>query len=162
MKFLRYFSVVLASFLFCASAFAFESAKLVAVSASSRSTVSASSVAASPTASPAVLPSAFAGWEIKGPVARSADPASADEANAPVLREYGFVRMEKAAYTRDDGRNLTLKAAVFEDASGAYGAFTYYASEEMGRRRLAGRRLSRTTACFFIRETCWWMRCSTR
>jgi hypothetical protein len=46
--------------------------------------------------------------------------------NAAVLKEYGFVRLEKAGYTRDDGRNLTIKAAVFEDASGAYGAFTYY------------------------------------
>jgi hypothetical protein len=68
---------------------------------------------------------------MKGAVARSDDPSAADETNAPVLKEYGFVRLEKAAYTRDDGRNLTIKAAVFEDASGAYGAFTYYASPEM-------------------------------
>ncbi len=61
----------------------------------------------------------------------SADPAAADTANAPVLKEYGFQRLEKAAYTRDDGRNLVIKAAVFTDASGAYGAFTYYRSEEM-------------------------------
>ncbi len=79
----------------------------------------------------AVLPAEFAGWQMKGVVARSDDPSAADETNAPVLKEYGFVRLEKAAYTRDDGRNLTIKAAVFEDASGAYGAFTYYASPEM-------------------------------
>ena len=70
---------------------------------------------------------------MKGDVARSADPAVADAANAPVLKEYGFVRMEKAAYTRDDGRNLTITAAVFADASGAYGAFTYYNSDRHGR-----------------------------
>jgi hypothetical protein len=79
----------------------------------------------------AVLPPAFAGWQMKGVVSRSDDPSAADQTNAPVLKEYGFVRLEKAGYTRDDGRNLTIKAAVFEDASGAYGAFTYYASPEM-------------------------------
>ena len=68
---------------------------------------------------------------MKGDAARSGDPASADAANSSVLKEYGFVRLEKAAFTRDDGRNLTIKAAVFEDASGAYGAFTYYVSDEM-------------------------------
>ena len=40
--------------------------------------------------------------------------------------------MEKAAYTRDDGRNLAIRAAVFADASGAYGAFTFYYSADMG------------------------------
>ena len=75
-----------------------------------------------------ILPTDFAGWQMKGTVARSDDPGVADSANAPVLKEYGFERLEKAAYTRDDGRNLTIKAAVFDDASGAYGAFTYYDS----------------------------------
>jgi hypothetical protein len=79
-----------------------------------------------------VLPAEFAGWQVAGAVARSADPAVADAANASVLREYGFQRMEKAAYTRDDGRNLTVAAIVFADASGAYGAFTFYNSSDMG------------------------------
>jgi len=85
-----------------------------------------------------VLPTEFAGWQIKGSITRSDDPAAADATNAPVLKEYGFQRLEKAAYTRDDGRNLTIKAAVFADASGAYGAFTYYYSEEMGQETIGG------------------------
>src|SRR6202521_2681377 len=121
MKFLRQLSVVFL-FLFCVlscvAAFASERAAPVAVPQTS----------VSPTA---VLPSAFAGWEVKGIVTRSDDPAAADAVNAPVLKEYGFQRLEKAAYTRDDGRNLVIKAAVFGDASGAYGAFTYYNSAEM-------------------------------
>src|SRR5208283_4953803 len=80
----------------------------------------------------------FAGWQMKGAVTKSADPAVADTANAPVLKEYGFQRLERAAYTRDDGRNLTIKAAVFADASGAYGAFTYYYSDEMGEEKIGG------------------------
>jgi len=90
------------------------------------------SASANPVSAAPILPTEFAGWQVKGAVARSDDPAAADAVNAPVLKEYGFVRLEKAAYTRDDGRNLVIRAAVFEDASGAYGAFTYYYSDEMG------------------------------
>lgn len=93
--------------------------------------------APSPSSTP-VLPTEFAGWQAKGEVSKSDDPSLADAGNVPVLKEYGFVRLEKASYTRDDGRNLTLKAAVFEDASGAYGAFTYYRSEEMGEEQIGG------------------------
>lgn len=85
-----------------------------------------------PTSPPAaVLPSQFGGWQLKGDIAKSDDPAAADQTNAPVLKEYGFQHFEKATYTRDDGRSLVIRAAVFGDASGAYGAFTYYASDEM-------------------------------
>ncbi len=99
------------------------------------STASVSSKSAAPIP---VLPAEFAGWQVKGAVARSADPAVADAANAPVLKEYGFERMEKAAYTRDDGRNLTVTAAVFADASGAFGAFTFYDSADMGEETIGG------------------------
>jgi hypothetical protein len=134
MKFLRQLPVVLIFFiicgLFCASAFAAEPPAPAPVAPAAASLSAAFSTA--------VLPAEFAGWQLKGEVARSSDPAAADEANAPVLKEYGFVRLEKAAYTRDDGRNLTIRAAVFEDASGAYGAFTYYYSDEMGEETIGG------------------------
>ena len=119
MKFSRQLSVVFVSF-FCAAGFAAQPPEPVPVS---------------PTA---VLPSEFAGWQVKGAVTRSDDPAAADAVKAPVLKEYGFQRLEKAAYIRDDGRNLVIKAAVFEDASGAYGAFTYYYSAEMGEETIGG------------------------
>jgi len=96
------------------------------------------SAADSPSPSAAVLPAEFGGWQQKGDVVKSDDPAAADAANAAILKEYGFVRLEKASYTRDDGRNLTIRAAVFEDASGAYGAFTFYRSEEMGQEQIGG------------------------
>ena len=51
--------------------------------------------------------------------------------NAAVLKEYGFTSFESATYTRDDGRKLTLKTARFADASGAYGAYTYYKTPSM-------------------------------
>jgi hypothetical protein len=120
MSFPRQLSVVLVSSLLCAALFA------------------AALPVAAPVSTGAVLPPAFGGWQVKGDISKSDDPASADAANAPVLKEYGFVRLEKASYTRDDGRNLAIRAAVFADASGAYGAFTYYRSEEMREETIGG------------------------
>ena len=51
--------------------------------------------------------------------------------NAALLKEYGLTDFESATYTRDDGHKLNLKAARFADASGAYGAFTYYKMPQM-------------------------------
>src|SRR5579864_1218027 len=81
--------------------------------------------------SASILPKEFGGWQISGSSRTSNDPAVADPVNAAVLKEYGFTGFESAAYTRDDGRKLTLKAARFGDASGAYGAYTYYKTPAM-------------------------------
>ncbi len=86
---------------------------------------------AAKSANPAVLPTTFAGWQISPAVRKSPDPAAADPVNAALLKEYGFTDFEAATYTRDDGRKLTMKAARFEDATGAYGAFTYYRVPDM-------------------------------
>ncbi len=86
---------------------------------------------AAPANSASVLPKEFGGWQIAGSPRSSNDPAVADPVNAAVLKEYGFAGFEAATYTRDDGRKLTLKAAHFGDASGAYGAYTYYKTPAM-------------------------------
>jgi hypothetical protein len=78
-----------------------------------------------------LLPNSFAGWTIKGTPQMSKDPATADASNSSLLKEYGFTDLESATYTRDDGRTLKIKAARFDDASGAYGAFTFYKTPEM-------------------------------
>ena len=130
MKFLRLLSVVFI-FLLCDAAFAAEPP--------APAVVPSTPIFPAPGSATPVLPTEFAGWQVKGAVARSDDPAIADAVNAPVLKEYGFQRLEKAAYTRDDGRNLAIKAAVFADASGAYGAFTFYRSAEMGEETIGGR-----------------------
>ena len=96
-----------------------------------------------------VLPAQFAGWQLQESVAKSEDPSLADETNAPVLREYGFQRMEKAIYTRDDGRKLSIKAAVFADASGAYGAFTYYKTPIMRDETIGGQSSSLNNRVLF-------------
>src|SRR6202451_2609143 len=95
--------------------------------------ISLSGVALAKDAAPAtsVLSKEFGGWQMSGSSRTSSDPAVADPVNAAVLKEYGFTGFESATYTRDDGRKLTLKAARFEDASGAYGAYTYYKTPPM-------------------------------
>jgi hypothetical protein len=135
MNFLRYFIVVFASFLCCAQNSVAAWQTPVPAPAKSASSAAAPSVDSGSTA---VLPPGFSGWQIKGDVSKSDDPSVADATNAPVLKEYGFLRLEKAVYTRDDGRNLTVKAAVFDDASGAYGAFTYYLTEDMREETIGG------------------------
>jgi hypothetical protein len=82
-------------------------------------------------AASSILPNQFGGWQISGSARTSNDPAIADPVNAAVLKEYGFTGFESATYARDDGRKLNLKAARFGDASGAYGAYTYYKTPVM-------------------------------
>jgi hypothetical protein len=90
------------------------------------------STAAAATASEtSLLPKSFSAWQMSGTPKKSADPATADGVNAALLKEYGFQGVESATYTRDDGRKLTVKAARFNDASGAYGAFTFYRAPQM-------------------------------
>lgn len=77
-----------------------------------------------------LLPETFAGWQIAGTPQQSTQPSAADAGDALPLTEYGFTRYESAGYTRDDG-SLTLKAMQFADATGAYGAFTFYRRPNM-------------------------------
>ncbi|MGZ4732528.1 MAG: DUF6599 family protein [Terriglobales bacterium] len=80
---------------------------------------------------PSILPAQFAGWHISGSIQTSKDPAVADSVNADLLKEYGLTDFESGTYTGEDGRKVALKAIRFADASGAYGAFTYYKMPQM-------------------------------
>ncbi len=88
---------------------------------------------ANQTAQAPILPQEFAGWEMQGTPQISSDPASADPTNAGILKEYGFTDYSSAAYKRDDGRTLKVRAARFADATGAFGAYTFYVQPEMTR-----------------------------
>lgn len=61
----------------------------------------------------------------------STNPGAADSTDAALLKEYGFTDFAGATYARDDGRKLTIKAARFQDTSGAYGAYTFYKLPDM-------------------------------
>ena len=84
-----------------------------------------------------MLPTDFAGWSQSAPVQESTAPEAADAANASVLKEYGFQQFVSAHYANGDNK-LNVRAIRFQDASGAYGAFTFYRrpgsiAEQIGR-----------------------------
>jgi len=82
-------------------------------------------------APPPILPPQFAGWQMQASAQTSHDPAAADPTNAAVLKEYGFADFASSTYTREDGRTLKIRAARFADASGAFGAYTFYLQPDM-------------------------------
>jgi hypothetical protein len=72
-----------------------------------------------------LLPEAFAGWVMQGAAQNVTDATATDSANAQALREYQFTHALLATYKRS-GETLTVHALGFLDASGAYGAFSFY------------------------------------
>jgi uncharacterized protein DUF6599 len=77
-----------------------------------------------------ILPRQFAGWTLASAPKLSHDPTAADPANAALLKELGFFGFETATYT-NEGHKLDVKAIRFDDATGAYAAFTFYADPDM-------------------------------
>lgn len=76
-------------------------------------------------AAPAILPESFAGWERSGAPEAGSDPRKIDGASSGVLTEDRFTDFEVATYKHDE-RTITVRAARFADAEGAYSAFTFY------------------------------------
>jgi uncharacterized protein DUF6599 len=105
----------------------------------------------SPSQAPAILPREFGGWELQGSSATSTDPASADPTNAAILKEYGFSDFASSTYVRDDGRTLKIRAARFADASGAFGAYTFYLQPEMNKERVGDQGASLQQRVLFYR-----------
>jgi hypothetical protein len=107
--------------------------------------------AVKPPATAEILPSAFGGWQMAKPLQSSKSAAAADPTNANVLKEYGFTDFEGGTYTRDDGRKLTIKAARFGDASGAYGAFSFYKTPVMLNEKIGDQGYSLNERVLFYR-----------
>jgi hypothetical protein len=72
-----------------------------------------------------ILPDVFAGWVADAAPRTVTDPAQADPANAAALGEYAFTEAALASYKRDR-ETLSIRALRFHDASGAYGAYSFY------------------------------------
>ncbi|MEO6830192.1 MAG: DUF6599 family protein, partial [Acidobacteriaceae bacterium] len=79
-----------------------------------------------------LLPETFAGWQVAGAPQISTDAHGADDSAAAALQEYGFSRYESASYSRGQD-SVAVKAMEFGDASGAFGAFTFYRRPNMAR-----------------------------
>jgi hypothetical protein len=102
---------------------------------------------------PAFLPKSFAGWIQTGQPQITTDAAQADAAYPAVLKEYGFTDAETATYSRDDGRKLIIKAARFADATGAYGAFTFYRQPVMRTEEIGTKAASANNQVLFFRSS---------
>ncbi len=100
---------------------------------------------------PAILPHDFAGWQMQGAAQKGTDSTTADPANAEVLKEYRFSDLESATFTRDDGRTLKIRAARFVDASGAFGAYTFYLQPNMTREQIGDQAASLNDRVLFYR-----------
>lgn len=72
-----------------------------------------------------LLPTVFAGWQAAAPPKPLADAAQADAANTAAIKEYGFTDGLFGSYTRGS-ETLSLRALRFADATGAYGAYSFY------------------------------------
>jgi len=100
---------------------------------------------------PPILPRQFAGWQIQGAAQASKDAAVADPTNAALLKEYGFTDFESATYKSDDQRTLKIRAARFADASGAFGAYSFYLQPEMAREEIGDQGASLNQRVLFYR-----------
>ena len=99
----------------------------------------------------AILPQQFAGWQRQGSSETSTNPTSADPTNAAVLKEYRFTDFAFSTYSRDDGRTLKIRSARFADASGAFGAYTFYLQPEMTREQIGDQGASLGQRVLFYR-----------
>ncbi len=97
--------------------------------------------------STSVLPKVFAGWQ-QVSQSVSTDPAKADPVYADLLKEDGFSLVQTAEYTKP-GRKMTLKAARFADATGAYAAFMFYRTPQMVTEDIADQSASNNTHVLF-------------
>jgi len=113
--------------------------------------VAAACFAAGTATPPSILPQAFGGWHLTAAAQTSSNSESADPTNAALLKEYGFKDFEGGTYSRADGRKLKIKAARFEDASGAYGAFTFYKMPQMLNERIGDQGASLNERVLFYR-----------
>jgi len=103
------------------------------------------------TSAPPILPKQFAGWEMQGAAQASKDAAAADPTNAALLKEYGFTDVEAAIFKSDDGRTLKIRAARFTDASGAFGAYSFYLQPGMAREEIGDQGASLNLRVLFYR-----------
>ena len=95
--------------------------------------------------------SSLAGGKCRARLQPSKDAAVADPSNAALLKEYGFKDFESATYKSDDGRTLKIRAARFADASGAFGAYTFYLQSGMAREEIGDQGASADRRVLFYR-----------
>jgi hypothetical protein len=121
---MRWSSILACSF--CAAALLGSTAQAVAQAAPAKATAPQGVTHLTlPPVPKALLPDSFAGWVAADAPKTFIDASQADQANAEALKEYDFTDGSLANYKRS-GETLSLRALRFHDASGAYGAYSFY------------------------------------
>jgi hypothetical protein len=72
-----------------------------------------------------LLPPSFSGWVAAGTAKTGTSPTAIDATNADALNEYGLKDFSESTYSRGNMK-ANVRAMQFADATGAYGAYTFY------------------------------------
>lgn len=96
-----------------------------------------------------LAPKVFGGWQLESST-DTTDAAQMDPLYSDLLKEYGFAQLETAQYAKED-RTLTAKIARFNDASGAFGAYTFYRAPNMAAEEIGDRAASNNERILFLR-----------
>jgi hypothetical protein len=140
------------SILVCSAALAGGAAVLQAQTAPAKTLKGATRLVLPP-APKALLPEAFAGWVATQSPKKVTDAAQADPVNAAALAEYGLTDAALAGYKRG-GETLSLRALRFRDASGAFGAYSFYRQNNWPREEIgAGAASNRNRVLFWTGNT---------
>ncbi len=100
-----------------------------------------------------MLPEDFAGWTAASAPIKISGATQADAAIAAALDEYEFTGAELAVYKRG-GETLTVRALRFRDASGAYGAYSFYRQNGWPKEQIgAGATSNHNRVLFWVGDT---------
>jgi len=100
-----------------------------------------------------LLQDSFAGWVADEAPKAVSDPSKADSANAAALKEYGFTDAALASYKRS-GETLAVRALRFHDASGAFGAYSFYRQNGWPKEQIgSGATSDRNRVLFWVGNT---------
>ncbi len=102
-------------------------------------------------ADPNILPKSFAGWELQGAAQTSPGSFCRRRHQSRDSEGIWLHRFFIGHLHATGGGKLTLRAARFADASGAYGAFTYYKQPEMLNEKIGDQASSLNNRVLFYR-----------
>ncbi len=118
----RWIPILICSALMAGNAAVGEAQAAAAVKPAANETVTSVRLPLSPGA---LLPEVLDGWVEAAPPKPLPEAAQADPANAAALREYDYASGASVTYKRED-ETLSVRVLRFQDASGAYGAYSCY------------------------------------
>jgi len=92
-----------------------------------------------------LLPPAFSGWEKTRSTITGQAALKLDAKSEAILQEDGFAAFELGTYQRQPDRTLTIKALRFNDATGAFAAFSALRTPDMAEEKFCNHAASAGT-----------------